>query len=245
MAKTLTFYHFFEDRMNLYGDRGNIMILANRAKWRGIQIEIKHISDVSDLDLSEADFFMIGGGSDREQGLVTKELEAIKDKLKDAIEDGLPGLAICGGYQMLGNYYELPTGEKLPCLGILDFYSKSNAADFSQRLTGDILVQSEQFGKLVGFENHGGETYHAYPTLGEVVKGYGNTRADKKEGLVYKNLIGTYIHGPILSKNPAVADFLLSAMLKRKYGDGTLTPLDDTFELEGNRRQWERILKVG
>lgn len=244
MAKKLTFYHFFEDRMNLYGDRGNIMILANRAKWRGIDVEVKHISDVHNIDLSDADFFMIGGGSDREQSLVIKELEAIKDKLAAAIEDGVTGLAICGGYQMLGNYYELPTGEKLPGLGILDFYSKSSATNFSQRLIGDILVKSQQFGKLVGFENHGGETYHSYDVLGDVVKGYGNTRTDKKEGLVYKNLIATYIHGPLLSNNPVLADSLLSRMLERRYGDGTLAPLDDSFEITGNEQQWERILNA-
>jgi len=243
MEKKLVFYHFFEDRMNLYGDRGNIMILANRAKWRGIDVEVKHIRDVHDIDLSDADFFMIGGGSDREQGLVTHELEAIKDKLKDIIEAGVVGLVICGGYQMLGNYYELATGEKLPGLGILDFYSKAGSSDLSQRLIGDILVKSD-FGNLVGFENHGGETFHNYEVLGTVVKGYGNNKTDKKEGLIYKNLIGTYIHGPLLSKNPQLADNLLSRMLERKYGDGTLEPLDDEFELMGNQQQWDRLLKA-
>lgn len=243
MEKKLVFYHFFEDRMNLYGDRGNITILTNRANWRGINVEVKHINDVHDLDLSDADFFMIGGGSDREQGLVTHELESIKDKLLQIIEDGVTGLAICGGYQMLGNYYELATGEKLPGLGILDFYSKAGSDQLSERLIGDILVKSD-FGNLVGFENHGGETFHDYETLGEVVKGYGNTRTSKQEGLLYKNLIGTYIHGPLLSKNPQLADELLSRMLERKYGDGTLEPLDDEFELKGNQQLWDRLLKA-
>ncbi|MCL1950132.1 MAG: glutamine amidotransferase [Turicibacter sp.] len=241
MDQKLTFYHFFEDRMNLYGDRGNITILANRAKWRGIEVEVKHINDVHDIDLSDADFFMIGGGSDREQGLVTHELEAIKDKLAAIIEDGVAGLAICGGYQMLGNYYELASGEKLPGLGILDFYSKSETTDLSKRLIGNILVKSPEFGNLVGFENHGGETYHGYPVLGDVVRGFGNTRDGQKEGLVYKNLICTYIHGPLLSKNPKLADALLSKMLERKYGDGTLAPLKDLFEDLGNKQEWQRL----
>jgi len=172
---------------------------------------------------------------------VTHELEAIKDKLAAAIEDGLPGLCICGGYQMLGNYYELASGEKLPGLGILDFYSKSETTDLNQRLIGNILVQSPEYGNLVGFENHGGETHHSYPVLGEVVRGFGNTRSGQKEGLVYKNLICTYIHGPLLSKNPKLADSLLSKMLERKYGDGTLLPLADTFETLGNKQEWERL----
>ena len=242
MTKKLTFYHFFEDRLNLYGDRGNIMVLANRAKWRGIEVDVHHINNAKDANLADADFFHIGGGSDREQGLIVDDLFLIKDEFTAAIEDGVVGLTICGGYQIIGEYYELANGDKIPGLGVLDYHTK--AMKPGERLIGNILLQSEEFGQIVGFENHSGETFHNYDVLGTVISGYGNNRTDNKEGLVYKNLIGTYLHGPVLSKSSVLADALLSRMLERKYGDGTLEPLADTFERLGNQQQWDLFAKA-
>ncbi|MBA8772779.1 type 1 glutamine amidotransferase [Staphylococcus coagulans] len=208
----LTVYHFMPDKLNLYSDIGNIMALKYRAKQRNIQLHVVDINDTSDIDLSKADLFFIGGGSDREQSLATESLRKIKTELKTAIEDGMPGLTVCGGYQFLGEKYITPSGEVLEGLHILDFYTEAN----QERLTGDIVIESETFGTIVGFENHGGRTYHQYDALGTVTYGYGNNDTDKKEGLHYKNLLGTYLHGPILPKNHEMTDYLLKAAAERK-----------------------------
>ncbi|WP_188802882.1 type 1 glutamine amidotransferase [Sporolactobacillus putidus] len=237
--KSLTLFHFFPDKLNLYGDRGNILTLKKRCEWREISLNvvpINKIDQASDVPLSQADILFIGGGSDREQALCTEELKKIKDSFKSAVEDGTPCLAVCGGYQFLGNYYQMLSGEKLEGLSIVDFYTISK----ENRLVGDVLMESETFGKLVGFENHAGQTFHPYETLGTVIKGYGNNKKDKKEGLVYKHLIGTYLHGPVLPKNPSIADFLIGNALDRKYGQAKLADLDDSWEHEAAEKVWSR-----
>lgn len=238
--RTLTLHHFFPDRLNLYSDQGNTMILKMRSEWRGIQLDIVPVNSAAEADISEADLFFMGGGSDREQRLCTQELFSIKDNLKAAIDDGISGLVICGGYQLLGNYYELQTGEKLDGLGILDFYSKSNPQ--SQRMIGNMFIQSKIFGRMTGYENHSGETFHNYDPLGEVLQGFGNTQSGEAEGLLYNHLIGTYLHGPLLSKNPQIADWLISNALERKYGDGFLEPLNDEFSEKANEFLFARSI---
>ncbi|KAA1037689.1 type 1 glutamine amidotransferase [Macrococcus equipercicus] len=209
---SINVYHFMPDKLNLYGDIGNIIALKKRAKWRGIDVTVTDVKETSGLAVSEADILFIGGGSDREQAIATQELFRIKDEFKAAIEDGVPALTICGGYQFLGEKYVTPDGQELPGLNILDFYTESK----KERLTGNIVIESETFGRIVGFENHGGRTYHPYGTLGDVIAGYGNNDTDKKEGLHYKNLLGTYLHGPILPKNHEITDYLLQAACDRK-----------------------------
>jgi CobQ-like glutamine amidotransferase family enzyme len=232
-------YHFFPDKLNLYGDRGNILTLQKRCQWRGIELVVKEIKNVSSLSLNEADFLFIGGGSDREQSLCTEQLSAIKNEIKSAIEDHVTMLTICGGYQFLGDYYTTADGEKLKGLGILDLYTECKG----ERIIGNLLIESEQFGPIAGFENHGGKTYHDYPTLGKVIQGGGNNGEDKKEGIVYKSLIGTYLHGPLLPKNPQIADWLLDSALKRKYGNISLQELDNTYEEKANRKIWDMYQK--
>ncbi|WP_035101104.1 type 1 glutamine amidotransferase [Aneurinibacillus terranovensis] len=234
----LTIYHFFPKKLNLYADRGNIIALQKRCEWRSIAPQIIEVDSVEEANVMEADIVVIGGGSDREQSLVTEELTKIQSELKSAIEDGVSCLAVCGGYQFLGDYYQLPDGSKLPGLELLDFYTVSKPA----RLIGNILLNSETFGNIVGFENHGGRTYHSYKPLGEVVKGHGNNGEDGKEGIHYKNLVGTYLHGPLLPKNPQIADYLISNALERKYGNVKLFPLDDQLENTANKLLWEREL---
>lgn len=238
MHPVLRILHFFPEHLNLYGDRGNIAILQKRCEWRNLRLEIQEIRRAREVCFQEADLFMIGGGSDREQGLVTGELIQIKEPWKEAIEDGLCGLAICGGYQLLGQYYELADGTRIQGLGLLDYYSK--CSDPLRRLVGNLGVLSPQFGPLIGFENHGGETFHAYEALGDVVFGCGNTRSKKKEGLVYKHVIGTYMHGPILSKNPALADWMISTALQRKYRAAALPRLDNSLEEQAKKLLWNR-----
>ncbi|PLR95041.1 type 1 glutamine amidotransferase [Bacillus sp. T33-2] len=240
-VKTLTLYHFFPDKLNLYGDRGNITSLAKRCEWRGIHLDIQEIRTTESLTLEGMDLFFIGGGSDREQSMATGELLKIKSQLKDKIDSGVPGLTICGGYQFLGNRYIDSNGKQLHCLGILDFYTVAK----QPRLTGNVLIRSELFGEIVGFENHAGRTYHSYPTLGKVQKGNGNNDDSGQEGLLYKNLIGTYLHGPILPKNPAIADYLIIKAIENRYGTETasswMTQLDDYLEDLARKQVWQTV----
>jgi len=239
--KTLTLYHFSPDKLNLYGDRGNIIVLKKRCEWRGITLQIKEIKETDHLSLDEMDLFFIGGGSDREQSIATGELQKIKDELKEKIESGTPGLTICGGYQFLGTEYIDASGNRLETLGILDFRTVAK----QPRLIGNVLIHSNMFGKVVGFENHAGRTYHPYDTLGDVEVGYGNNDEDRKEGLLYKNLIGTYLHGPILPKNPQIADFLIKKAIEKKYGsekaEEWMIPLDDELETLAKSAVWEKV----
>jgi len=231
--------HIAPDKLNLYGDRGNMIVLQERCKWRGIDLHIHEIKSVEDIDFKKADMLFIGGGSDREQSLVTADLMKIKNEFKAAIEDGVACLTICGGYQFLGSHYELLDGEKLAGLDLLDLYTVSKPG----RLIGNVVIESPTIGTIVGFENHGGRTYHNYESLGNVVSGFGNNGEDKKEGLVYKNLIGTYLHGPILPKNPNIADFLILRALERRYGVKELEPLNDTLENEAKEKVKQLLLK--
>lgn len=180
---------------------------------------------------------MIGGGSDREQAIATTRLQPLVKEIKAWIEDGVSGLTICGGYQFLGEYYEIKNGEKLKGMGILPLYSIAG----ENRLMTNLLVESKQFGHVVGFENHSGRTYHNLSTLGKVINGFGNNGENGEEGLHYNHLIGTYLHGPILPKNPRIADYLIETAYERKTGR-TLEPLNDDLENEANQTVWEKFL---
>lgn len=235
----LKLYHFMPDKLNLYGDIGNVISLKKRCEWRGINLEIENITNTTGIKLSDCDMFFIGGGSDREQAIATEQFSKIKNEFKSAIENGIPALTICGGYQFLGEYYKTADGHKLAGLNILDFYTES-VAD-KPRLIGNILLESYKFGDIVGFENHGGRTYHNYETLGNVIVGYGNNDDDKKEGLLYNNLIGTYLHGPILPKNPKIADYLIKSALENKYGIIDFPKIDDDIELTANKYMADKL----
>ena len=235
----LTVYHFMPDKLNLYSDIGNIIALKQRAKLRNIKLNVRNVNETEGVTLDDCDIFFIGGGSDREQSLATKELSKIKEKLKTAIEDGMPGLTICGGYQFLGSKYITPDGTELSGLNILDFYTKSQ----TDRLTGDIVIESETFGTIVGFENHGGRTYHNFGTLGKVVHGFGNNDDDAKEGIHYKNLLGTYLHGPILPKNHEITDYLLEKACERKNIPFEPKQLDNTEEEAAKQVIVDRVSK--
>ncbi len=237
---SIKIYHFMPDKLNLYGDIGNIIALKQRAKWRNINVEVVDITETDDLSLDECDIFFIGGGSDREQSLATEQLKKIKTQLKNAIEDGMPTLTICGGYQFLGSEYVTPDGTRLEGLNILNIVTESK----KERLIGDIVIESETFGQIVGFENHGGRTYHEYPTLGKVVDGYGNNDTDKREGIHYKNLLGTYLHGPILPKNHEITDYLLKQACIRKGIAFEPEKLDNTVEEAAKQAIIKRLLKA-
>lgn len=234
----LTIHHLYPDLLDLYGDRGNIMTLAARAKWRGIDVELRRVSIGEDLDFSRADIVFLGGGSDREQGLLMEDLSKRTGELKEAIENGLVLLGICGGYQLLGHYFQTGNGQKIPGLGILDLYTVAG----NKRLIGNVIVEmdaglkrevgEESLHTLVGFENHSGKTYlgSGLQPLGKVLRGYGNNGEDSLEGVRYKNVFGTYLHGPLLPKNPHLADLLLRLALERRGFASELSPLGDFLE---------------
>lgn len=229
--------------MNIYGDRGNVLTLAHRASWRGIPAEIVTIGIGQPIAGQAIDLFFWGGGQDREQISVAADLSGDKGRdLKSAIEDGVPILAVCGGYQLLGHYYR-PHGETdLPGISALDVTSEAG----SERFIGNVVVDAPGFGTLVGFENHSGLTFlgDGVQPLGKVRVGRGNNGRDGQEGARYKNAIGCYLHGSLLPKNPVLADWLISAALERKHGSVDLPPLDDGVETRAHERVIRRALKL-
>ena len=229
--------HLYPDVLNLYGDRGNVLCMKKRLEWRGISCSVTELPIGERESLAKFDLFFIGGGQDFEQGLLLDDLRSGKGGgIKAAAEDGAPFLCVCGGYQLMGRYYQTHTGEKLPFIGALDLYTVG--AD--ERLIGNFAFESE-FGPVVGFENHSGRTYlgEGVKPLGRVIHGSGNNGEDGTEGARYLNCFCTYSHGPVLPKNPALCDGILAAALTRKYGRAELVPLGDLSEREAH----ESVLK--
>jgi CobQ-like glutamine amidotransferase family enzyme len=226
--------HLYPGLMNVYGDRGNIICLERRCRLRGIALEVVPVGLEEPVDVSGIDLLFIGGAQDREQRLVAEDLRSKAGALLEAVEAGVPMLAVCGGYQLAGRFYRGADGEELAGAGLLDLYTVHPGPQ-AKRLIGNVVVQW-QGGELVGFENHGGRTFlgPGCEPLGRVVLGFGNDGASGYEGARYRNLFGTYLHGPLLPKNPAFADHLLSLALARKYGDGDLEPVDDGLELRAH-----------
>ena len=228
----LTIGHLYPDLLNLYGDRGNIQCLMKRCQWRGIEAETIAYETDDTIDFSKLDIVLLGGGSDREQMIVCEKLKSIQKDFKEYVVANGVVIAICGGYQLLGKYYKTEQG-MITGLDLVDMYTEQEAG----RLISNIVLQSELFDMpVVGFENHGGRTsIKDNKPLGKVLYGAGNDGKSGYEGVVYKNVIGTYLHGPLLPKNPQLADWLIERALKKKYGEDTvLTPLDDSQEKEAN-----------
>ena len=222
----LSLVHLYPRAMNIYGDRGNVICLTKRAEWRGIELEVVEVNEGDKLP-SEFDLLFMGGGQDSGQAVVAADLRSKGERIKTAIESGLPALLVCGGYQLFGHYFEEASGEKLEGIGVFDATTKASKT----RMIGNIVLESEQFGWLVGFENHSGQTRLAPNTqsLGKVVKGYGNNDSREFEGATRHNAIGTYLHGSFLPKNPTVADYLLKTAVLRKKPDFVFSPIADKF----------------
>ena len=225
--------HMYPDVLNLYGDRGNVLCMTRRLKWRGIDVSVTKLPIGDSRSLAGFDLVFIGGGQDFEQQVLLSDLHRGKDKeINAAIEDGVTFLTICGGYQMLGSYYETFDGKRCDFIGALDLYTKGSV----KRMIGNYKFQcspSAGGSVVVGFENHSGKTWlgSGLEPLGKVLSGYGNNGEDGSEGAHYKNVFGTYSHGPLLPKNPELCDLILKTALERKYGSAELLPLDDSFEL--------------
>lgn len=228
----LRIIHLFPELLNLYADQGNIAVLRDRAQRRGWPVVVEHVRLRQELDLTRADIVLLGGGSDREQEVVARALPMYRADLAFAANAGLPILAVCGGYQLLGESYELAGGDQIAGLHLVDMVTKAGR----ERLIGNVAIErltasGQGTGEtVVGFENHVGRTYHEYPAFGKILRGHGNNGEDGWEGLCHKGIVATYIHGPLLPKNPHVADDILQAALRYRGADETLTPLDDALE---------------
>ncbi|MGN1001866.1 MAG: type 1 glutamine amidotransferase [Oscillospiraceae bacterium] len=238
--------HLYPDVLNLYGDRGNILCLTRRCLWRGIDAAVTQVPIGEKVSLADFDLVFIGGGQDFEQEVLLSDLHGTGKAadIKAAVEDGVTFLTICGGYQMLGAYYETHDGKKCDFIGALDLYTLGG----QERMIGNYLFRcGEESGgsTVVGFENHSGRTYlgAGVKPLGSVLAGYGNNGEDGGEGVRYKNVFGTYSHGPLLPKNPELCDFILRTALERKYGAADLAPLDDTAEWTAHEEMAARLKK--
>ena len=222
--------HLYPDLMSIYGDRGNVITLVKRAEWRGIDVETRTFTaGQARFDPDWADVYFFGGGQDQGQDLVGADLAGPNgDALRRSIEGGAAVFAVCGGYQLLGNEYVPEVGAAIPGLGVLDVTTRAGKV----RFVGNLLCETVDGKLLVGFENHSGYTYlgpRAKP-LGRVIAGHGNNDKDKTEGAVQGKVVGCYLHGSALPKNPWLADELIRWGLARRHGAVELTRLDDSDE---------------
>ncbi len=239
----LNICHLYPDILNLYGDRGNVICLQKRLEWRGIDCHVENVSIGRTLDVGKYDLFFIGGGQDFEQEVLLEDLSGQKAaEIKAAIEDGKVFLAICGGYQILGNYYKTWDGQQCDFLGALDLYTIGK----KERMIGNYLYVCDDLDgqTVVGFENHAGQTFlgNGVRPVGKVLFGHGNNGQDGYEGARYKNVYATYSHGCLLPKNPRIADLLLSWALERKYPGYSLPPLEDVLENSAHDCMKQRLL---
>ena len=239
-APVLRVAHLYPRLMNIYGDRGNIMCLRHRCQARGIGFELTELSLHDRFDADAFDLIFAGGAQDREQRAVAEDLISTKAAaVREAVEAGVSLLAVCGAYQLFGRFYRDGTGAELPGAGIFDLYTE-HPGEAARRLVGNIVVEwqppDSRAGAtqtIVGFENHGGRTRlgAGVRPLARVRSGHGNNGKDGGEGAVYRNAIGTYIHGSLLPKNPALADHIIRTALRRRHGDDLeLAPIDDRAE---------------
>lgn len=232
---TLTIVHLYPDLLRTYGDRGNVMALTRRARWRDIDVDLVEVTRGESLPGAAGIVFM-GGGSDRVQRIIGSDLSARCAQLGDLAAAGTVVVGVCGGYQMLGTGYRLPDGEILEGLGLLDVFTEAGPT----RIIGRLAATVDRPGlrtELIGFENHGGRTTlgPAATALARTARGRGNNGEDGTEGAVQGTILGTYLHGPVLPLNPALTDWIIATAL----GRDALTPIDDTAE-ERARARWPR-----
>jgi CobQ-like glutamine amidotransferase family enzyme len=230
--------HLYPDYLNIYADRGNIAVLATRARWRGFELETREIGLGDATAPGEIDLYYVGGGQDREQGLIAPDLARRGDELREAVAGGAALLAVCGGYQLLGRFYRDRAGSEQPGAGLFPLYTVAG----ERRMIGDVLLECQLAGgetrTLAGFENHAGRTIldEGAEPLGRVVAGFGNDGASGFEGCRFGRALGTYLHGPLLPRNPWLADWLLAhAVAHRSGGDPPrFDPLPDELEAQAH-----------
>ena len=232
--KEIKILYLYPDLLELYGDYGNIQVLRYRIEKRGYKAIIdRYCINDEEPDFNSYDLVFAGGGADNEQSILADDLIKYKDNIKEAINNGVFFLLICGAFQLFGKYYKGVEGNIVEGLDIFDYYTEA-IADRKQRCIGNIVIEANLNGvktKVIGFENHGGQTFNISNSFGKVLYGNGNKFGDTEEGFFLNNVIATYLHGPLLSKNPEVTDYIIKYCLNRKYSeDITLSPLDDNFE---------------
>lgn len=244
--KELKILYLYPDILELYGDFGNIQVLSYRLEQRGIKATIVPYS-IGDIEpnFNDYDLVFAGGGADQEQSILANDLIKYKENIKTAIENGVFFLLICGAYQLFGKYYKGVDGNIIPGLEIFDYYTEA-IEDRKKRCIGNIVINTNLDGKdtkIIGFENHGGQTFNVDTPFGDVLFGNGNKFGDFKEGFSKKNVIATYLHGPLLSKNPELADYIIKYCMERKYKENIiLQPLDDEFESKCRLQLLDRFL---
>lgn len=235
----------YNDIMDLYGDKGNMMVLQRRCELRGISITIDTMSINDTCDLSTYDLLFLGGGADKEQMILMEDLRKRKENIQKAMAEGTFILLICGGYQLFGQYYINAKHEKIECLQFFDYYTDTGAN--GTRCIGNIAIACKLDDitfTAVGFENHGGQTRGVDHPLGKVLHGYGNCFEGKQEGFYNGQVLATYLHGPLLPKNPEIADFVLYKALKKhnpNYNYCDLAKLDDTLEQLAKNQMLKRL----
>ncbi len=249
----LTIGWLYPDLMSTYGDRGNILCFIKRCEWRGIKMSILRINSETNLDdLKKVDLVFGGGAQDRQQEIVMRDLKGPKgETIKRLIEKGVPALFVCGAPQLMGQYYEPGFGKRIKGLGIFDMVSIHPGLS-KKRLIGNIIAKvkwenlktsKEDYEYIVGFENHGGQTYlgKKVKPFAKVIYGNGNNGKDKTEGAVYKNAVGCYFHGPLLPKNPQIADYLIEKAIEIKYEKKIkLSKLDDSLAQNARKTIMDR-----
>ena len=229
MSETIHILQLYPRDMNIYGDFGNAQVLSRRLQWHGYD-PVLHTYDPGDQLPERIDLVIGGGGQDSGQGRIHEDLLSISSQLHQLVEADTPMLMICGLYQLFGRYFQTRAGQRIEGIGILDVRTEGT----DTRLIGNVVARSEEFGEIVGYENHSGQTFlgpDARP-LAVVTTGEGNNTQDDTEGARYRNVIGSYLHGALLPKNPAIADFLISAAVRHRYGhEITTDPAGDAGEL--------------
>jgi lipid II isoglutaminyl synthase (glutamine-hydrolysing) len=225
--------HLYPDYLNIYADRGNIAVFSARARARGHELDVRAIGMGDAVPVGEIDLFYVGGGQDREQALVAHDLAAKSEPLREAVESGAAFLAVCGGYQLLGRFYRDAAGIDLPGIGLLPLHTVAG----ERRMIGDVLLDCDWAREtLAGFENHAGRTIleDGAEPLGRVLSGFGNDGASGVEGCRYKRVYGTYLHGPLLPRNPWFADRLLEEALAHAGVEERFEPLPDELERDAH-----------
>lgn len=235
--------HLYPDVLNLYGDGGNVICMRQRLQWRGIDAVVDRCCIGDSLRAADYDIFFIGGGQDFEQEVLLQDLGGGKaEEIKAAVRDGKTFLAICGGYQMLGNYYRTWDGVQCDFIGAIDVETIGQ----KERMIGNYVFTCDELEgqTVVGFENHSGRTYlgSGVRPIGRVLAGNGNNGEDHMEGARVNNLFATYSHGCLLPKNPALADYILKTALEAKFGTVSLAPLDDSLENSAHDYMVKRLL---
>lgn len=235
----------YHDIMDLYGDKGNMMVLKKRCADRGIDFDLHTVGIGEPADLSDFDLVFIGGGADKEQMSLIPDLLSRRENLKKAMDDKTFILLICGGYQLFGQYYIAADGSKIEGLKFFDYYTDTGKQ--GSRCIGNIVIDADLDGqtiRLVGFENHGGQTLNVSQPLGKVLAGHGNAFGAGFEGFYNGSVLGTYLHGPLLPKNSELADFVIAKALAKRHPDfkkENLAPLDVPFEKEARQVLFDRF----